>query len=67
MSRYNINGWLADLPKLQTGRKYHGCGHFFSEINGLVKIIIRKMNSAGDQKMVIPGLSWDVQLDKFWV
>ena len=68
MSRYTVNGWDEDLPKLRTGRRHHGCGHFFSETNGLVKIIIiKKMNTAGDQKMVIPGLDWDVQLDKFWV
>ena len=60
MSRYNVKGWVEDLPKLQTGRHAHGCGHFFSETNGLVKIIIiKKMNTAGNQKMVIPGLSWD--------
>ena len=55
MSRYNVKGWVEDLPKLQTGRHAHGCGHFFSETNGLVKIIIKKMNTAGNQKMVIPG------------
>ena len=47
VSSYNINGWVEDLPKLQTGRRIHGCGHFFSETNGLVKIIIIKMNIAG--------------------
>ena len=47
VSRYNVIGWVADLPKLRTGRRAHGCGHFFSETNGLVKIIIIKMNIAG--------------------
>ena len=35
----SLNGWVEDLPSLQTDRLWHGCGHFFSETNGLVKII----------------------------
>ena len=45
VSKYGKNGWIQDLPKLQTGRKHHGCGHFFSEMNELVKLIIQKMNT----------------------
>ena len=45
VSKYDENGWVKDLPKLQTGRCWHGCGHFFSEMNELVKLIIQKMNT----------------------
>ena len=45
VSKYGKNGWVKDLPKLQTGRLYHGCGHFFSAMNELVKLIIQKMNT----------------------
>ena len=47
MSKYNVNGWVEDLPKLQTGRSHHGCGQFFSEMNGLVKLIVKKINIVG--------------------
>ena len=63
VSRYNVNGWVEDLPKLRTGRRVHGCGHFFSETKGLVKIIIIKMKySRGrDKTMVMVGMGYSDQ------
>ena len=25
---YDMYGWRADLPDLNTGRNYHGCGYY---------------------------------------
>jgi len=29
VSRYDLLGWLEDLPQLKEGRHYHGCGSYF--------------------------------------
>ena len=31
VSRYSINGWMEDLPELNEGRRYHGCGYFYND------------------------------------
>ena len=31
VSRYNMSGWLGDLPDLNEGRSNHGCGFFYNE------------------------------------
>ena len=36
VSKYNITGWMMDLTSLNTGRTFHGCGHFYSDTNELV-------------------------------
>ena len=28
VSKYDRNGWVEDLPQLNTGRYYHACGSF---------------------------------------
>ena len=29
--RYGLEGWLADLPPLNVGRRVHGCGGYVSD------------------------------------
>ena len=36
VSKYNKNGWMMDLPELNTRRRLHACGHYYSETNELV-------------------------------
>ena len=36
VTMYDINGWVADLPELNTGRYRHGCGHYYNDDNELV-------------------------------
>ena len=31
VSKYSTSGWVEDLPKLNQGRQYHGCGYYFNE------------------------------------
>merc|ERR1712098_166246 len=28
VTSYDMDGWLMDLPDLNTGRYFHGCGHY---------------------------------------
>ena len=39
VSVYNFNGWQEDLPSLNQGRYNHGCGHYISQDNSIVKFI----------------------------
>ena len=36
VSIYDKDGWVRDLPNLQTVRKKHGCGHYIDDSNNLV-------------------------------
>ena len=40
VSIYNKDGWVRDLPNLQTVRKRHGCGHYIDDSNNLVSCYI---------------------------
>ena len=34
---YNTEGFVEDWPSLNTGRYYHGCGHFVNTHNQVVR------------------------------
>ena len=36
LSKYDKNGWVTDLTNLNSGRRLHACGHYYSETNELV-------------------------------
>ena len=36
VSIYDRNGWLRDLPNLQSARRDHGCGHYVDNRNRVV-------------------------------
>ena len=36
VTKYDTNGWIEDLPELNTGRLNHGCAHFYNNLNKLV-------------------------------
>ena len=36
VSIYDRNGWLRDLPNLQSIRRDHGCGHYVDNRNRVV-------------------------------
>ena len=41
VSLYNINGWIRDLPSLNTGRFVHACGQYKSQNGNTVKFKIQ--------------------------
>ena len=34
---YNNGGFVKDMPRLNTGRFYHGCGHYVNTDNKMVR------------------------------
>ena len=36
VSKYDMNGWVENLPNLIYGRVNHGCGHYYTDANELV-------------------------------
>jgi len=39
VTKYDTNGWIEDLPELNTGRLNHGCAHFYNNLNELVYLV----------------------------
>lgn len=39
VSKYNIEGWVSDLPNLKSGRSNHGCAHYYSNSNELIYLV----------------------------
>ena len=37
VTRYNLKGWMEDLPQLNIGRRYHACAGFQSEADKRVR------------------------------
>jgi len=37
VSMYDMNGWVENLPDLNTARSSHGCGFYYSDKDELVK------------------------------
>ena len=38
VSKYSQSGWIEDLPSLNTGRYWHGCGTYLDSSNQQVRI-----------------------------
>ena len=36
VSIYNDDGWVENMPSLNSGRRAHGCGHYFNIAEQLV-------------------------------
>jgi len=39
VSKYDMNGWVENLPNLIYGRVNHGCGHYYTDANELVYLV----------------------------
>jgi len=39
VSSYDMYGWMMDLPNLNTGRGFHGCGHYLNEAKELIFLV----------------------------
>jgi len=39
VTMYDINGWVADLSELNTGRWNHGCGYYYNDENELFYLV----------------------------
>ena len=37
VSIYNDNGWVENMPSLNSGRRGHGCGHYFNNADQMVR------------------------------
>ena len=46
VSRYNNNGWMEDLPSLNTARAYHGCSLYTTDTG-------EKVNISTDERKVV--------------
>ena len=40
VSVYNMEGWVENLPDLNTGRQDHGCGHYVDTDNNHVRLLL---------------------------
>ena len=45
VSRYNTNGWMEDLPSLNTARANHGCGLYTTDTH--------KVNISTEERMLV--------------
>merc|ERR1719342_514219 len=39
VSKYDKNGWVMDLTSMNTGRRFHACGHYYSDANELIYLV----------------------------
>ena len=39
VSKYNKDGWMEDLPDLNKGRYFHGCGTYLDDNNNRVSSV----------------------------
>jgi len=58
VSKYDKNGWIMDLPKLNTGRYLHACGHYYSETNELMYLVTGGVSLTSTEIMSSSGSSW---------
>ena len=35
---YDIEGWVENLPFLNEGRRFHGCGHYVDSFDNIVSL-----------------------------
>jgi len=49
VTKYDKNGWIEDLPELNTGRFSHGCAHFYSNLNELVYLVAGGLDDLSDE------------------
>ena len=43
VSIYDMNGWIQDLPSLNTGRYQHACGRYKSQTGDMVSYLFSKV------------------------
>merc|ERR1719378_1043471 len=61
VSKYNKNGWVMDLTSMNTGRRFHACGHYYSEANELIYLVsggYNVKNLISTEVMPASGPSW---------
>jgi len=67
VSRYATNGWMEDLPELNEGRTYHGCGYYYNDDMERVFLVAGGFNSieidgtSSTETLVEGGLVWNFQ------
>jgi len=49
VTKYDKNGWIEDLPELNTGRFSHGCAHFYNNLNELVYLVAGGLDDLSDE------------------
>ena len=55
---YNRQGFVKDLPRLNTGREYHGCAMFINQDNEKVLFLLRAFSTGHFQVLIVAG-GWD--------
>jgi len=48
VSRYDVNGWVKNLPSLNDGRFQHGCAHYYNKDNTLIYLVAGGYIGGGD-------------------
>merc|ERR1719300_2045807 len=62
VSRYSEYGWMEDLPKLNEGRYWHGCGYFYNDDMQRVFLVAGGYSSiSSTETLVEGGQAWNFQ------
>merc|ERR1712098_423880 len=62
VSRYSTSGWMEDLPELNDGRWYHGCGYFYNDDMQRVFLVAGGSGSiSSTETLVEGGQAWNFQ------
>jgi len=70
VSRYDKNGWMEDLPSLNTGRYSHGCGTYLDDVRDRIYLVTGGFGGGNDyhsstEMMVKGATSWTEVPDSF--
>jgi len=61
VSIYNDDGWVENMPSLNSGRRAHGCGHYYNIAEQLVHIVTGGNDGGAmksTEKLVLGETSW---------
>merc|ERR1719342_768573 len=61
VSKYDKNGLVTDLSSMNTGRRLHTCGHYYSDTNELIYLVTGGYNGkniVSTEVMSSSGSSW---------
>ena len=59
---YDIDGWVENLPFLNEGRRFHGCGHYVDSFDNIVSlcIVILYYILHNPDLLELPGYRWHI-------
>jgi len=63
---YTMNGWVRELPDLISGRRRHGCGHYFNNDNKMVLLVTGGFITDGDNFTILSSTETLVEGSSAW-